>query len=257
MRLKLILFLPIRILYLLYAAGLFVAMMFLVLPFVAIALPMGTIKGGNLLFKACRLWADSWLLLIGIRTPIQYPTTNFQQPERCIYVANHISYLDIPMIFQAVRHPIRILGKSEMSKIPFFGLIYKTAIVTVDRSSPEKRAASLRRLKAVLRSGISIFLFPEGTFNTTEDPMKSLFDGAFKLAIEMQAPIQPVIFPDTVNRLNYRSIFSLLPGRSRSIFLEQISTEGLSLQDVPELKEKVAQIMGDALKKANPKYPIG
>ena len=68
------------------------------------------------------------------------------------------------------------------------------------------------QLKSVLKKGISVFIFPEGTFNTTGQPLKAFYDGAFRIAIETQTPLLPIIFPDTVKRLHYTSVFSFQPG---------------------------------------------
>jgi 1-acyl-sn-glycerol-3-phosphate acyltransferase len=135
-----------------------------------------------------------------------------------------------------------------MAKIPVFGFIYRKAIVTVDRSSPENRAKSVLVLKSVLRRGISILVFPEGTFNLTHDPLKEFYDGAFRIAIESNTAIKPVLFLDGYNRMPYEHIFSLNPGVSRSVFLEEISTDGLTHADVPTLREKVYQLMEEKLK---------
>ena len=130
-----------------------------------------------------------------------------------------------------------------MSKVPVFGYIYKNAIVAVDRSSAEARARSVRQLKAVLRKNISIFIFPEGTFNETGRPLKDFYDGAFRLAIETQTPIKPLLFLDAYERMNYKNFFSLTPGISRSVFLGEVKVEGLTMRDVPALKQKVYSIM--------------
>src|SRR5262249_1903799 len=139
-----------------------------------------------------------------------------------IFVANHISYLDVPMIVKVIRQPLRALGKAELSKVPIFGFLYRRGAIMVDRSDPEKRKKSVYQLKSVLKKGISVFIFPEGTFNTGNEPMKDLYDGAFRIAIETQTPLQPVIFPDTVKRMHYRSIFSFTPGKCRAVFLDTI-----------------------------------
>ena len=129
------------------------------------------------------------------------------------------------MIPKAYRQPIRPLGKVEMSKVPVFGFIYRNAIVTVDRSSAANRSNSVRLLKSILGKGISVLVFPEGTFNMTTQPLKNFYDGAFKVAIETQTPIKPVLFLDAYRRLNYKSIFSLTPGRSRILYLEEIPVQ--------------------------------
>ena len=147
-----------------------------------------------------------------------------------------------------MRQRIRVLGKIEMAKVPLFGFIYRNAIVTVDRSSAENRAKSVRILKSVVNKGISIFLFPEGTFNLTGQPLKEFFDGAFRIAIESQIPIKPVLFLDSYERMHYDSLLSLSPGLSRSVFLEEISVEGLTSRDVDVLKQKVYDIMEKKLR---------
>jgi 1-acyl-sn-glycerol-3-phosphate acyltransferase len=136
-----------------------------------------------------------------------------------------------------------------MSYIPLFGFIYKNAIVTVDRGNAAKKAISVRILKSVVKKKISILMFPEGTFNETSHPLKSFYDGAFRIAIETQTPIKPILFLDAYDRLHYKSVFTLTPGRSRSVFLDEVSVEGLTLKDLPRLKERVYVIMSDALRK--------
>ena len=138
---------------------------------------------------------------------------------------------------------MRALGKYEMSKVPVFGFIYRRAVVMVDRRDAEKRAKSVRILKSILRRGISVFIFPEGTFNLTKKPLKSFFDGAFRIAIETQTPIKPLLFLDAYNRMNHESIFSLNPGRSRTIFLETIDVDRYTMADVERLKQDVYALM--------------
>jgi 1-acyl-sn-glycerol-3-phosphate acyltransferase len=134
-----------------------------------------------------------------------------------------------------------------MTRIPVFGFIYKNAIVTVDRSNPANRAKSVQLLKALLRKGISILVFPEGTFNMTHQPLKDFYDGAFRIAIETGTPIRPVLLLNSYDRMNYRTIFSLNPGKSRSVFLPAVTVEGMGLDDVGRLKEKVFSIMEEEL----------
>lgn len=233
---------PLRWLYSVYAVIVFVALMLLVVPFVLAGLFFGKIKGGNFIYRMCCLWGDAWFLLIGIHHKNLYESPH-DKSKQYIFVANHISYLDAPVIVQTLRQPVRVLGKVEMAKVPVFGFIYRNAIVTVDRSNAEKRAKSVRILKSVIKKGISIFIFPEGTFNETHRPVKDFFDGAFRIAIETQTPIKPVLFLDAYTRMHYRSLLSLNPGRSRSVFLEEIPVAGLTAADMPALKQRVYNLM--------------
>jgi 1-acyl-sn-glycerol-3-phosphate acyltransferase len=233
---------PLLWLYNVYAAVVFVVLM---LPVFLFAVPvsfLGNIKGGNLIYKACMLWGDVWFALIFIRHKNIYEQP-LKKDQSYIFVANHISYLDSPIIVKTFRRSLRALGKVEMTKIPVFGFIYRKAIVTVDRSSPGNRTKSVQILKSILRKGISVLVFPEGTFNVTHQPLKEFYDGAFRVAIESNTPVKPVLFLDGYTRMPYDRLFSLNPGISRSVFLEEISTDGLTVNHVPVLREKVYQLM--------------
>lgn len=245
--------LPLKIIYFTYAVITFLMFMFLILPFVVIGSFFGKIKGGNFIYRVCGIWADLWLFSLGIHHKNLYESPH-DKSRQFIFVANHLSYFDAPVIVKSLRQPVRVLGRSEMSKLPFFGFIYRNAIVTVNRSSPEHRSRSVRILKSVLRKGISIFIFPEGTLNETRQPLKEFYDGAFRIAIETKTPIKPILFLDSYNRLSYESILSLNPGRSRSVFLQEISVEGLTVKDVNTLKQKVFSLMEKKLIEYNAKW---
>lgn len=238
---------PLQWLYWCYALLLFVALMIPVFIWSLIALTQGRIKGGNLIYAACKVWADLWFPMIFIRHRNIY-----EQPldagASYIFVANHISYLDAAIIPKTFRKPVRPLGKVELSRVPIFGFIYKNTIVTVDRSSAGNRAKSVQVLKSILRRGISVLVFPEGTFNTTGRPVKEFYDGAFRIAIETGTSIRPVLLLDTFERMHYRNIFSLTPGRNRCIFLEEVPVNGYTLKQTRLLKEKVHQLMEQKLK---------
>lgn len=233
----------IGILYTVYAFAIFLSFMFLIFPFIIIASFFGKIKGGNFIYKLCKLWARFVLLMLGMHHRNIFETPH-DTSRQFVFVFNHISYIDIPVILRSVQHQnFRVLGKAEMAKIPIFGFIYRSAAVLVERGDAEKRAKSVTQLKSVLNKGISVVIAPEGTFNMTHQPLKSFYDGAFKIAIETETPIKPMLFLDTYDRLHYESIFSLTPGKSRTVFLDEISVDGLKLNDVEFLKEKVYKAM--------------
>ena len=236
-----------RSVYCIYALLAFILCMLLVIPLVVVASFFGKVRGGNFIYRLCSYWARVWFFLIGIRHRNMYEQPH-DKNKQYIFVANHISYLDAPVIVRTLHQKVRVLGKVEVSKIPLFGFIYRNTVVTVDRSSATQRANSVRILKSVIRKGISIFIFPEGTFNETGKPLKELYDGAFRIAIETQTPIKPLLFLDSWHRLHYGSAFSLNPGRSRTVFLKEIPVAGLTGKDVEALKLQVAKVMEQKLK---------
>lgn len=233
---------PLQLLYVLYAFVVFVALMIPVFIWSLCVLPLGRIKSGNLVYAACIVWADVWCFLIFIRHKNIYEQP-LEKDQSYIFVANHISYLDAALIPKIFRKPIRPLAKVELAKVPVFGFIYKNAVVTVDRSSAGNRTKSVQVLKSILRKGISVLVFPEGTFNTTHKPLKEFYDGAFRIAIETKTAIKPVLLLNTYNRLHYKSIFSLTPGKSKAVFLKEINVDGYSINNVFKLKEEVYEVM--------------
>ena len=225
--------------------------MLILFPIFLIASLFGRVKGGNIIYDACRIWADIWFFLIGISHKNIYDFPH-DTSKQYIFVSNHISYIDVPMMMKAIRKQhFRVLGKAELGKIPVFGFIFKKAAVSVDRKSAEHRARSVSILKSIIKRKISVYIFPEGTFNETGAPLKEFYNGAFKIAIETQTPIKPILFLDSYDRLNYKSILSLSKGKSRAVFLEETPTDNLTMNDVPALKEKIHKQMEDGLIKYN------
>lgn len=242
------LFTPFRILYRFYALLLFVVLMLILFPFVLIASFGGPISGGNLIYRICMLWGDLWFPLAGIRHRNIYLAPH-NKKKAYIFVTNHLSFFDAAVIVKTFRQPIRPLGKEETSSIPIFGFIYKKAIVTVNRGSAEDRSRSVRELKEVLQKGISVLIFPEGTFNETGNPLKSFYDGAFKIAIETQTPIKPVLFLDSYDRMPPSGLLTINPGKSRSVFLEEIPVKDATMSDLESLRQKTYSRMEQELLK--------
>lgn len=231
-----------RFLFSVYAMALFCILLLLLLPAFFIASLFGRINGGNAIYRICSFWADCWMILIGLRVKVEHQSKPSEK-RPCIFVANHISYMDIPMIVKVIREPVRILGKEEMAKIPVFGFVYRNAVVMVNRKDAHQRAKSMSLMKRVLGKGISIFIFPEGTFNETGEPLKDFYDGAFRLALETQTPIQPLLFPDTVKRMDYKTVFSLNPGVCRAVYLPMVDVSDYLIKDVARLKADVHTLM--------------
>jgi 1-acyl-sn-glycerol-3-phosphate acyltransferase len=231
-----------RLVYSMYAFITFIAIMLIIFPFAIIAGFLGRIKGGNMTIWLCRLWADIWFPVIFIWHKIMYEVPH-DKKKSYLFVSNHISYIDAAILVKVFRQPFRPLGKAETGKVPVFGFIYKNAIVSVDRTSAVNRANSVRVLKSLISKGISVLVFPEGTFNMTTKPLKDFYDGAFRVAIETQTPIKPVLFLDAYRRMPYESLFRMTPGPSRIVYLEEIPVAGYVVEDIEKLKQQVYVVM--------------
>lgn len=155
-----------------------------------------------------------------------------------IFVSNHNSYMDIPPLVVTIRGQFRALAKKELLSLPVFGWIARVMCVTVDRSSNESRRKSLEHLKKILDMEISVLIFPEGTQNRTKDVMQPFYDGAFRIAIETQEPVLPIVVLGTKQIMPPGKV-SIRPGKVRVIIGDEIPTAGLTLPDVKTLKENV------------------
>jgi 1-acyl-sn-glycerol-3-phosphate acyltransferase len=90
---------------------------------------------------------------------------------------------------------------------------------------------------------------------TEDQPLKSFYNGAFKLAIEMQVPIQPVLMVDAVDRMHFNSIFSLSPGVNRVVYLPTVYVDNYPMEDLDLLKEQVYKMMDAGLRRYRV-YPV-
>ncbi len=234
-----------------YAAITLLLVFFILFPFVLFSMFFSPKRRSDYIYNTCRIGFDVLFVLWGINHKNIFESVH-DPSKPVIFVFNHISYIDAMVILKAVRNQsIRGLGKAEIAKIPLLGFVYKNAVIMVKREDAEDRARSVVDLKAAINDNISIILAPEGTFNMTPKPLTRFYDGAFRIAIQTQTPIKPLLFLDTYDRLNYNSLFSVKPGKSRVVFLDEVSVEGYTIDDVATLRQKVYDIMEAALIRYN------
>jgi 1-acyl-sn-glycerol-3-phosphate acyltransferase len=232
-----------RYLYLTYASIMFVVLMIIVLPFIVLPFLLGEKLGGKIAYVSLMVWSYAYCSSIGIRYRC-IDKHKVDKKQSYIYTCNHNSFMDSPAIVATIPGQFRPLGKVEMNKIPIFNLIYRHVVVMVDRSSPESRRASLNAMKAKLRQQISVLIFPEGSMNRTSQTLTPFYDGAFRLAIETQTPIMPVVLVGTRQVMpRAKNFITMRPGVVTTIFSDPIPTEGLTLADAPALKAQVFSIM--------------
>lgn len=230
-------------LFLLWGLLVFVAFMLLMFPFIILIqiLYKGK-KAQDLSFVCLRIWAKGVAILCLYRIKFKHKDS-VDTSKSYIYVCNHGSYLDSISVVLAAPQAFKPLGKIEMAKVPIFGTLYKKLVVMVDRRSPESRAKSVEALKADIAGGQSIFIFPEGTMNTTPELLGNFYDGAFRVAIETQTPILPMVLINARQLMPRAHPLQVKPGTITCEFLPPVSVDGLSLDDLPKLKEQVKQLM--------------
>lgn len=194
-----------------------------------------------------------WVYLFSYTSGIIFKGHNKKIIDRhksYVFVINHTSFLDAPAIPIAISSPLVALGKAELRKIPIFGWIVSRWTVWVDRSDPESRKAGSLALQKILKGGTSVLVAPEGTRNNTDEPLLPFRFGPFRLAIEAQIPIIPVIIHDA-GKLMKRGSLLLTPGVVNCYCLPEISVEGKSEDDVEELTQSTYTLMRDKIIELN------
>lgn len=181
-----------------------------------------------------RLWMNIYLPLAGVVLKI-YGKQHFQKGKNYIVVCNHNSLMDVPVLSPYTPGPNKTIAKKEMAKIPVFGLLYKLGSVLVDRKSEKSRSQSFVQMKEVLAMGMHMCIYPEGTRNRTNKPLKHFYDGAFKLAVNTQYAIIPAVLIGTKYILPANKPFYFMPGRVRLYFMPPVYPGN----DVMELKKKI------------------
>ncbi len=227
-------------LYIIWVFIVFTVFMLILLPVFILPILIGQ-KYGYITYWGLGAWAWIFSKLTFIRYEI-IGKQNVDKNESFIYTCNHTSFLDAPGLALAVPTQFRPLAKKELKKIPVFGLIIRVATIIVDRSSPESRRESVNKLTRLLKKGLSILIFPEGTQNRTKERLQPFYDGAFRIAIETQTEILPMVIINA-GKLMPPSSLKIKPGKIKVVFGKPVSAKGLTLKQVKQLKESVYEQM--------------
>lgn len=189
-----------------------------------------------------RVWIGVWLPLSGVRVIVK-GREKFKKCENYIVVCNHNSFMDVPVTSPGIPGGNKTIAKIEMAKIPLFGIIYKRGSVLVDRKSEESRLKSYTYMKRVLEMGLHMCIYPEGTRNKTNLPLKEFKDGAFRLATETKKSIIPAVLFNTRNVLPQNKPFFFWPSKIEMHFLDPVTTDDLKVEDTRMLRQKVFDLM--------------
>ncbi len=195
-----------------------------------------------------RWWAKSMFILTLLPYQIECKT-KLDRKKQYIFCPNHFSYLDIPTMGL---NPINTIfvGKNDMEKIPLFGFMYRKLHITVNRASLKSRFNTILSSMKAIDEGKSLVIYPEGGMVTKEPPQMCAYkDGAFRTAIEKQIAIVPVTIPFNWIILPDEAKMRLHRGTVKVIFHEPIETRGMTLNDLPKLKQRVFSTIDSELKK--------
>lgn len=196
-----------------------------------------------------------WGILITFPSGIRIRSENaekIKKGEVYIFAPNHASYLDIPVCNVGIPISFRFMGKAELVDIPFFGWMFGRLHIAVKRESRKESYNSFHKAREKLKQGVSVLIYPEGTIPDKKSVILGRFkDGAFRLAIENQVPIVPVVMIGTDTALPDDGKLMLRPAKIRVIFEDPIETKGMTIEDVQTLKTKVYDLIHKKLTTEN------
>jgi 1-acyl-sn-glycerol-3-phosphate acyltransferase len=194
-------------------------------------------KKGDIQHRIARIWARGCVWAAGARLKI-VGEENLRKHPVAVYASNHTSYMDTPVIFSALPFQFRILARKELWPIPFIGwYLNRSGQIQIDTANPRATLSSLGAGARALRSGMALFVFPEGG-RTTNGELKPFLSGAAYLAIRAQVPLVPIALS---------GVYDLLPIHTRHFFPgevtlsvgEPIETAGMTLRQAEELTGKL------------------
>ena len=200
-------------------------------------------------FKLKRIWAKFLINNVGIRQRI---IRDYKLDPKRAYVIcpNHGSYLDIILTYISVPVYFHFMGKAELKKVPFFNQFFDKMNILVDRGSIIGSHKAFIRAAQDIDKGISIAIFPEATIPESAPVLGRMKNGAFKLAIEKQVPIVPVVYIDNWRLLpdGHLKCTGGCPGITRVYIHDPIETKGLTENDLSSLKKQYEQLLTATLK---------
>ncbi len=194
-------------------------------------------RSGNLVHRIARLWGRSILLVSGVRVAVR-GREHLDPGTPCIFMANHQSNYDIPVLLGHLPVQFRWLAKAELFRIPLFGRAMRGAgYIPIDRRNRAAAFQSLGEAAAKIRAGASIVIFPEGT-RSPDGELKSFKKGGFALALQAGAPVVPVAISGTREVMAKGSLW-IRPGRVTVTIGKPIPVAGGAFPNKEALMEAV------------------
>lgn len=196
--------------------------------------------------QVVRIWMAVFFTLSGVRLRI-LGRDHFKKGANYIVVCNHNSMMDVPLSSPGIPGANKTIAKIEMAKVPVFSIIYKRGSVLLDRKSDASKRESYLAMKNVLENGMHMCIYPEGTRNKSEHPLKPFQDGAFRLSFDTGKKIIPCVIRGTRKMLPHNKTFFFWPCKVSMEFLPAIDPKDFA--SAGEMKEFVFNLMWESLEK--------
>jgi 1-acyl-sn-glycerol-3-phosphate acyltransferase len=197
-------------------------------------------RQGEWPWRISRGWGRILLWAWGVRVVVRGEAEPPRGPV--VYAANHVSTLDIPVLFAHLPGNFRIVHKRSLYLLPFIGLyLYCCGHIGIDRSKAFRARKSLERAAGRIASGTSVAMFPEGT-RSTDGSVLPFKKGSFVLAIRAGVPVIPVSLSG-VKGVVPQGLIRLRPGELAMTLHSPIPTAGRCVEEAGALAEQVRGIV--------------
>lgn len=209
-----------------------------------ISLTGGLFDGsGRFAHRVAQVWAHFIIVTSGVRIDRrgELPPAS----ESCVFVVNHASFYDVPIMFAALPRQLRLMAKAALGRVPFIGWhLMRGGHVLVNRTNPG--AGIFKRMQRMGRAGASLMVFPEG--GRSDDGVVGKFKGGiFLLAIENGLRVVPISL-DGSRMVMPKGRFSVHPARVSVTIHAPIPTKGLTRDDARALAAQAQQIVADGVR---------
>jgi 1-acyl-sn-glycerol-3-phosphate acyltransferase len=196
---------------------------------------------GRIQHGFARFWSRMILVTIGAKPQVEgldrIDTTKAQ-----VYVVNHLSALDVPVLYEYLPFQFRILAKKELFRYPFMGWhLSRSGQIPVVLENPKASVRSLTRAVAALKQGKSLVVFPEGG-RSADGQLQPFMGGAFYAAIRAQVDVVPMALVGTYEMLKMNT-WHIKPGPVYLRVGEPISTLGLTSRDLEKVTKRAQDMI--------------
>ena len=200
-------------------------------------------KSGRMQQRMARVWARGLVWGAGCSLTVR-GAENLGKYPVAVYASNHTSYMDTPVVFASLPFQFRILAKKELWPIAFIGwYLDRSGQIPIDTVNPRATLSSLGLGVKALRSGMPLFVFPEGA-RTPTGGLQNFLSGAAYLAIRAQVPVVPIALSGVYDLLPIHTRH-LYPGELTLTAGEPIETTGMTLRQMDELTLKIRSAIGE------------
>jgi 1-acyl-sn-glycerol-3-phosphate acyltransferase len=193
--------------------------------------------------NVARLWSRMILWTVGAKVQVEgLDKVDISKPQ--VYVVNHLSAFDIPVLYSYLPFQFRILAKKELFRYPFMGWhLRRSGQIPVVLENPKASVRSLNLAVAAIRKGNSLVIFPEGG-RAANGQLQPFMGGAFYAAVKAQVDVVPIVLIGTYEMLKMNS-FHIKPGSVQMVVGTPISTAGMSTRDIAKITEQARAVIGD------------